>query len=66
MQDFQRRFTFLTASSARPLDGGLYADDALWFTPYRDKKSQVGVVENLGLSSLDRLMETPNVIKKGM
>ena len=33
----KRRFTFLTATSARPLDCGLYAEDSLWCTPHRDR-----------------------------
>ena len=41
IQDKRNRLTFLTATSALPLDLGKYAEDILCFTPHRFKKSEV-------------------------
>ena len=60
----KRRFTFLTATSARPLDCGLYAEDSLWCTPHRDRNSLVAVASNSGPPSLDKFIGIPNVVNK--
>ena len=64
MHDFKSLFAFFTATSALPLDWGLYAAELLWCTPHLDKKSPVAVAENSGPPSLDKLSGTPNVVNR--
>lgn len=56
-------FVALTATSARQLDWGLYAEESLWETPHCCIKSQVEVATNSGPPSLENSEGTSNLAK---
>ena len=53
----------LTATSARPLDCGWYAEDLRCFTPQFARNSCVVLATNSGPPSLESSSGTPNVVK---
>ena len=58
-----RRLVAFTATSARPLDWGKYADDTLCLTPHLSRNSLVAPAVYSGPPSLDNSSGTPNVEK---
>ena len=59
--DRSNRLADFTATSARPFDSGLYADDTRCFTSHLVRKSWVISAINSGPPSLESSIGTPNV-----
>ena len=59
-----RRLVAFTATSARPLDWGWYAEDTLCLTPHLSRNSLVPHAVYSGPPSLDSSSGTPNVEKR--